>query len=111
MWWKKLLLDFIIGGTLVAGALLIASVIGPVYGGVLAGAPIRAGTTTVLAGVRDGVGEATGIAKGMLFSMIANVFFASTLFLTLPRIGLWRGVLVASGVFLAIVAVLMKISP
>jgi len=111
MWLRKVLLDFIIGGFLVAGALLIATAIGPVYGGVIAGAPIRAGTTAVLAGTRDGVGEATGIAKGMVFSMVANVFFALVLFLTLPRIGLWKAMLLASAVFLVLVTVLMKVSP
>lgn len=106
-----MVLDFIIGGILVAGALLVAGVIGPVYGGIIAGAPIRAGTTTFLAGVRDGVGEATGMAKGVVFSMVANVFFALALFLSLPELGLYKSFLLASAVFLILVAGLMKIFP
>lgn len=109
--WKRILLDFIIGGVMVASALLIASFIGPVYGGVLAGAPIRAGTTAVLAGVRGGIEAAEGVAEGILFSMVANVFFALILVLALPKIGLWRGMTLASAVFLITVIILMRITP
>ena len=109
--WKRVILDFIIGGILVAGALLVAAAIGPVYGGVIAGAPIRAGTTALLAGLRDGIDQATGVAKGIIFSMIANVFFAVALFLTLPRFGLWGAFALATAIFLVIVGGLIRISP
>lgn len=109
--WRRVILDFIIGGILVAGALLVAAAIGPVYGGVIAGAPIRAGTTALLAGLRDGVEQATGVAKGIVFSMIANVFFAVTLFIGLPRFGLWVAFALASAIFLVVVAGLIKVCP
>lgn len=105
-----MVLNFVIGGILVAGALLVVGAIGPVYGGVLAGAPIRAGTTALLAGLRDGVEPATGVAKGVVFSMVANIFFAVTLFITLPRFGLWKAFALATAVFLIIVAALIRIS-
>ncbi len=65
----------------------------------------------LLAGLREGVEPATEIAKGIVFSMIANVFFALALFLSLPELGLYKSFLLASAVFLILVAGLMKVFP
>lgn len=65
----------------------------------------------LLAGLRDGVEPATGIAKGIVFSMIANIFFAVVLFVTLPRFGLWKALALVTAVFLAAITALIRISP
>ncbi|MBS3815281.1 MAG: DUF3147 family protein [Hadesarchaea archaeon] len=108
---KTLLLDFIIGGILVVGALGLAMILGPVFGGVFAGAPIRAGTTIFLAGLHRGADFATEVTKGTIFSMIGNVFFVVALYFSLPRLGLYKGFLVSGIIFAVLVALLIKFSP
>ncbi len=108
MSYKNILLDFVLGGALVAGAVLAATLVGAVYGGVIAGAPIRACATVALVGVHEGTDFATQTARGVVFAMIANVFFALALYLCLPKVGLWKAFLLAGAVFLAVVAGLMK---
>jgi Mg/Co/Ni transporter MgtE len=103
-------LDFIFGGVIVAVALLIASFLGPVYGGILAGAPIRAGGTIFLQYLHEGEAKAADLSLGVLFSMIANVGFAAVLLICIPRIGFYQSFLLASVVFVVMIAVLMKIT-
>jgi hypothetical protein len=42
--------------------------------------------------------------------MIANVGFAAVLFICIPKIGFYQSLLLASVVFVAVIAVLMKIA-
>jgi len=107
---KSITFDFIFGGVIVAVALLIASFLGPVYGGILAGAPIRAGGTIFLQYLHEGEAKAADLSLGVLLSMIANVGFAAVLFICIPKIGFYQSLLLASVVFVAVIAVLMKIA-
>ena len=107
---RMVVLDFIFGGVIVAVALLIASFLGPVYGGILAGAPIRAGGTIFLQYLHEGEAKAADLSLGVLFSMIANVGFAAVLLICIPRIGFYQSFLLASVVFVVMIAVLMKIT-
>jgi len=107
---KAITFDFIFGGAIVAVALLIASFLGPVYGGILAGAPIRSGGTIFLQYIHDGEAKAVDLSRGVLLSMIANVGFAAILFFGIPRIGFYQSLVLASVVFVALAAVLMKIT-
>jgi len=107
---RSVALDFIVGGVIVAGALLIASLLGPVYGGIFAGAPIRAGSTIFLEGLHRGTKSATELTRGVVLAMFANVGFVIVLYLCLPKFGLYRAFLVASIAFLALVAAMLKIS-
>jgi uncharacterized BrkB/YihY/UPF0761 family membrane protein len=61
-----------------------------------------------LIGVHEGTDFATQAARGVVFAMIANVFFALALYLCLPKVGLWMAFLIAGAVFLAVVIGLMK---
>ncbi len=105
---RTIALDFLFGGAIVTGALLIASLLGPVYGGILAGAPIRAGGTIFLEALHRGEEKAAELTRGVVFAMIANVGFALVLMLCIPRIGLYKGFLAASATFVAIAAPLLK---
>lgn len=106
---ESLILDFITGGALVAGAMGLAVLAGPLLGGVFAGAPIRAGVTIFLAGVHDGAEFASEMTRGAVFSMIGNIFFIGALYLALPRFGLYRGFLLAGVVFLVAIGILVKL--
>jgi hypothetical protein len=73
---RSVALDFVVGGIIVAGALFVASLFGPVYGGILAGAPIRAGSTIFLEGLQHGTKSATELTRGVVLAMLANVGFS-----------------------------------
>ncbi len=106
---RMVVLDFIFGGVIVAGALLVASLLGSVYGGILAGAPIRAGGTIFLEYLHRGEASASGLTAGVLAAMIANVGFAAVLYFGIQRIGLPASFVVASIVFVVIAAPLMML--
>lgn len=106
---RMVVLDFIFGGVIVAGALLIASLLGPVYGGILAGAPIRAGGTIFLEYLHRGEASASGLTAGVLAAMIANVGFAAVLYFGIPRIGLPMSFVAASIVFVVMAAPIMML--
>jgi hypothetical protein len=98
--------DFLFGGAIVVGALLVASLLGPTAGGILAGAPIRASGVIFLEYLHEGVDKATELTRGVVFAMIANVFFAVVLYLSIPKFGLGGAFLAASAVFIAVIAVM-----
>jgi len=102
--------DFLFGGAIVAGALFLASLLGPVFGGILAGAPIRAGGTVFLQALHQGEASAIELTRGVVLAMVANVGFALALFACLPRLGLYASFLVAGVVFVVLVAALMKLT-
>ena len=107
---RSVALDFIVGGIIVAGALFFASLFGPVYGGIFAGAPTRAGSTIFLEGLQRGTKSATELTRGVVLAMLANVGFSIVLYFALPKFGLYKAFLAASVVFLAIVVAILKIS-
>jgi hypothetical protein len=97
---RAVALDFLLGGALVAGALLLASLVSPAIGGLLAGAPIRTGAVVSLHYFHNrNIWATTEMARGVLIAMISNVFFALTLYLGLPRFGFVGGLLAAALVF------------
>jgi len=106
---RTVVLDFIFGGIIVAGALLVASLLGPIYGGILAGAPIRAGSTIFLEYLHRGEASASGLTGGVLAAMIANVGFAAALYFGIPRIGLPMSFVAASIVFVVMAAPIMML--
>jgi hypothetical protein len=107
---RSVALDFIVGGIIVAGALFVATLFGPVYGGILAGAPIRAGSTVFLDGLQHGTKSATELTRGVVLAMLANVGFSIVLYLTLPKFGLYKSFFAASAVFLALLVAILKVS-
>ncbi|MEM3402840.1 MAG: DUF3147 family protein [Candidatus Hadarchaeales archaeon] len=97
---KMIVWDFILGGALVAAALLLATLFNPTVGGIFAGAPIRASAVLLLNYLHTGnLGATTEMARGVMVAMIANVFFAAALYLSLPRLGIVWGFLAATAVF------------
>jgi hypothetical protein len=101
MHWKQVATDFVVGGALVAGALLLAAWVSPVAGGVLAGAPIRTGAVILLSHLHGkDVGTLAELSRGVLIAMLSNVAFAAVLYAAIPRLGFWPGFGTAIGAFL-----------
>lgn len=104
--------DFLFGGVLVAGALLVAALLGPTAGGILAGAPIRTSGVVALHYIHNrNIGATTEMTRGVVMAMISNVFFAITLYLVIPRWGIVGGFLAAGAVFVVAVLVLSYLVP
>jgi len=108
---RNIVFDFLFGGALVAAALFVASLLGPTVGGILAGAPIRTGGVVFLEYLHNGLDSAAEMTRGVVLAMISNVFFAVSLYLTLPRVGIAGGFLIAGAVFVIAVIILMKLVP
>ncbi|MCS7131559.1 MAG: hypothetical protein NZ934_02390 [Hadesarchaea archaeon] len=106
---KSVALDFVFGGAIVAGALFVASLLGPLYGGLLAGAPIRAGGTVFLASLHRGEEFAREVARGVMLAMVANVGFAIVLYFCLPKLGMYKALAAASLVFLVLVVAMARL--
>jgi len=106
---RYIFFDFIVGGILVAGALLVASLLGPTAGGILAGAPIRTGAVIFLEYLHRGLDSATEMTRGVVLAMISNVFFAISLYLSLPKVGIAAGFLIATVVFLVAAFILTNL--
>jgi hypothetical protein len=108
---RSVLSDFVVGGALVAGALLLAGLVSPAAGGVLAGAPIRTCAVVSLHYFHNrNLGATVEMARGVLIAMISNVFFALTLYLALPRLGFGWGFVAAVFVFACAVATFERLS-
>lgn len=108
---RNVLLDFLFGGLLVVGALLVAAFLEPTAGGILAGAPIRTSGVIFLQYLHNGLKSATELTRGVLLAMIANVAFALVLYLTLPRYGIVAGFVASGVIFCAAVAILNSFVP
>ena len=103
---KKLAGDFFFGGTVVAVALQIASLAGPVAGGIFAGLPIRLGLTIAILGFRKDASFVEDMARGALIGLAANFAFVFTLILTLKSFGVVYSFISATVVCFATIGVL-----
>lgn len=108
---RNVAFDFLFGGLLVAGALLVAAFLGPTAGGILAGAPIRTGAVIFLQYLHKGLESAAELTRGVLVAMMANVAFALVLYLVLPRYGIVMGFLASGATFCVAAAVLSQLVP
>lgn len=104
---KMLLWDFLAGGALVAIALFLAALLNPTAGGIFAGAPIRTAVAISLHYLRSqDLAASTRMAQGVLVAMVSNVIFALVLYLSLPKVGFWWGMVVATLVFVCSVSII-----
>ena len=103
---KKLVGDFFFGGTVVAVALQIASLAGPVAGGIFAGLPIRLGLTIAILGFRKDAAFVEDMARGALIGLAANFAFVFTLILTLKSFGVVYSFICATAVCFATIGLL-----
>lgn len=57
------------------------------------------------------IGVTTEMTQGVVMAMISNVFFAITLYLSIPRLGIVGGFLAAGAVFVVAVLILSYMVP
>lgn len=86
----KILQEFLIGGALVALALGVGSIAGPVFGGLVAALPIRLGTTLLIGGIKEGNDFAFKMVEGSLLTYFGTLAFILVLFFGIPRLGLLK---------------------
>jgi len=86
----KILQNFLVGGALVALALAVGSLVGAVFGGLVAALPIRLAATLLIGGVGEGEQFAFKMAEGSLLTYPGTFAFIAILFVGIPRIGLLK---------------------
>lgn len=106
----KILEEFIIGGILVALALAVGSIAGPVFGGLVAALPIRLGATLLIGGVKEGSGFAFKMVEGSFLTYFGTFAFIAILLFGIPRIGLMRSFIAAAIANAVIVLILFKLA-
>ncbi|MCK5698958.1 MAG: DUF3147 family protein [Candidatus Aenigmarchaeota archaeon] len=100
---QKFAKDFIAGGAVVSFALWLASLMGPVIGGIFAGLPLRLAATIAFER-RKGAKYIEKMAKGALLGFIANFSFMFTLIFCLNTLTLYHAFIAASIVCLTAIA-------
>lgn len=108
--WEKILINFLIGGALIAIALAIGMLVNPVFGGLVAALPIRLGTTILLSGLNEGQGFASKMVEGSLLTYIGTFFFLISLWYLIPKIGFIKGFVISSAVCVSIIILTFKIT-
>ena len=102
---KKFAKDFIAGGAVVSLALWLASLFGPVIGGIFAGLPIRLAATIAFEH-KKGAEYIEKMAKGALLGFIANFSFMFTLIFCLNTQTLYHAFITASIVCLTAIVII-----
>ncbi len=102
---QKFAKDFIAGGAVVSLALWLASIMGPVIGGIFAGLPIRLAATIAFER-KKGAEYIEKMAKGALLGFIANFSFMLTLIFCLNTQTLYHAFIAASIVCLTAIAII-----
>ncbi|RLG14257.1 MAG: hypothetical protein DRN71_03335 [Candidatus Nanohalarchaeota archaeon] len=106
---QKFAKDFIAGGAVVSFALWLASIVGPVIGGIFAGLPIRLAATIAFER-NKGAEYIERMAKGALLGFIANFSFIFTLIFCLNTLTLYHAFITASTVCLTAIAIIRQIN-
>jgi multidrug efflux pump subunit AcrB len=88
---KQIAYDFIIGGSLVSVSLLVAELLSPVLGGLMAALPVRLGITLGLLAFREDDRGFHRIARGCLAGMTGSLAFTFCLYITLLSLGILLG--------------------
>jgi hypothetical protein len=108
--WKKILVEFLLGGMLIAFAIAIGMLIDPVFGGLIAALPIRLGATIFLGGMSEGEKFALKMVEGSLLTYIGTFFFLVALRYFIPRLGLATSFVISSIICVAIIILTFKIT-
>lgn len=82
-------------GLVVAAAVLLGKMLGPVWGGIAGGFPAAFSSTMVLLTRKHGPEFAASVAKIAPYGNIASIVFLAGFYYLVPPLGLWTGTLVA----------------
>lgn len=92
---KEFLFRVIFSGSFVTLAVLLGKALGPLWGGMFASFPAAFSSSLLLLENKHGINFASSVAKTMPYGSMGNVFFAVTFFLTVPKIGIIYGTVLA----------------
>jgi hypothetical protein len=79
-------LRFLVGGTVIASSVIVARLVGPVWGGMVTTFPATLGTTLYFLTKSQGVLFTRGFVRHLPASFISSLVFVSLLYVTLTRI-------------------------
>lgn len=105
----RILLDFVLGGVLVAAAVFVGIVAGAIWGGVIAALPIRLGVTILLS-YAEGSKFTMQMIEGSLLTYVGTLFFLLTLYFGYPKIGLVKSFAAASAVTFITIIIVFKLA-
>lgn len=105
----KVVLDFLLGGFLVALAVYIGILAGAVYGGIVAALPIRLGVTLLLSH-SEGAEFVKQMIEGSLLTYLGTLFFLLTLHFGFPKFGLFKSFIAASIVAAVTIILVFKVA-
>ena len=101
--WQRLLLDFFIGGGLIAIVVAMFQFVSPLVGGILASIPVRIGITMFLGGVYEGSGFVLGMLRGSIPGSFGAFSFMIVLSRFTRRLGTWKSFSLATLVCILVV--------
>lgn len=91
---KESALRMIFAGSLVAVAVCLGKILGPLWGGMLASFPVAFSSSFLLLENKYGIDFASATAKTMPYGSMGNVLFAVTFFYIVPLAGLIMGTMI-----------------
>lgn len=95
--WKNLLLDFILGGGLIALVVGIAHFIGATIAGLVAALPFRLGVSLLLIWFHQGEEEATKAIGGTLYGLLGAFVFVLSLYFLAQKFRFLESLIMATG--------------
>jgi len=108
--WRDILINFLFGGILIAIAIAIGMIVGPVFGGLIAALPIRLGATIFLSGIKEGDKFAFKMVEGSLLTYIGTFLFLISLWCLIPKIGFLKGFVISSIICIVAITLIFKIT-
>ncbi|HLD85675.1 MAG TPA: DUF3147 family protein [archaeon] len=107
--WNKVIIDFLLGGFLVALAVYIGISVGAVFGGMIAALPIRLGVTILLS-YSESEAFTKQMIEGSLLTYIGTLFFLLTLYFGYPKFGLIKSFAAAMVVAFITIIIVFKLA-
>ena len=107
---REFLLRSAFAGLIVASAVLMAKLGGPLLGGVFSNFPAAFTSTLILVSGKHGIDFTASVARAMAFSSLAAVSFAVGFYLLVPLLGLFPGVALSLAISLLVGAGIYKLA-
>lgn len=90
---SELVMRVIFTGSLVAGAVYLAKIISPQWGGLLASFPAAFSATVILVIRKHGVEFTSSLSRSLVNANLANIVFVVSIFILVPLMGVAFGMI------------------
>lgn len=94
--WQRLIVDFFVGGGLIAFVVALLHFVGPMLGGIIASIPLRIGITMFLGGISEGSAFVLGMLRGSIPATFGAFSFMIVLSRSTRKLGILRSFSLAS---------------